>query len=293
MDAPQRRRRPRALVVGAAVAVVGLAAAVLVAATAFPAAGTAAGTAAGGPDPVIAAAGDVACDPTSRSFRDGEGSSGSCRQQAVSDLLVDSGLTAVLALGDLQYYCGSEAAFRASYDRSWGRVKDITRPVPGNHEYIAKPKDGSSESTGCDAGNRAASGYYSYFGEAAHAATRGHYSFDLGTWHLVALNSNCTPAGGCQATSEQVTWLRDDLGAHPQACTLAFWHHPRFSSGEHGSDADYGPLWEVLHSAGVDVVLNAHEHIYERFAPQTPAGTPDEAHGIRQFTVGTGGANRS
>lgn len=293
MDAPQRRRRPRALLAGSVALAAAAAVAVLVAMTAVPATpGSGPSATASGADPVIAAAGDVACDPTSRSFRGGEGSGEVCRQRAVSDLLVDAGLAAVLALGDLQYYCGSEAAFRASYDRSWGRVKDITRPVPGNHEYIDKPKDGGG-ATACDAGNQGARGYFAYFGAAAHEATQGYYSFDVGAWHLVALNSNCSAAGGCRAGSPQLDWLRADLAAHPQACTLAFLHHPRFSSGEHGSDPDYAPLWEVLHAAGVEVVLNGHEHIYERFAPQTPDGALDEATGIRQFTVGTGGANHT
>lgn len=249
-------------------------------------------------DPVIAAAGDIACDPRNRNFKDGNGSAGSCRQQAVSDLLVDSQLTAVLALGDIQYYCASHRAFLDSYDKSWGRVKDITHPVPGNHEYLAAGTDNAAAGeantwTGCDIGNKNAAGYYQYFGAAAGDVAKGYYSFDLGTWHIVAINSSCSHSGGCRADSPQLTWLREDLAAHPTRCTLAFWHHPRFSSGKHGSDADYAPLWDALYAAGVEVVLNGHEHIYERFAPQKPTTERDDQHGIRQFTVGTGGANHT
>lgn len=251
----------------------------------------------GGTDPVIAAAGDIACDPGSRGFNDGAGTRSSCRQFAVSDLLLDPAIDRVLALGDLQYYCGSKPAFQESYDPSWGRVKDKTLPVVGNHEYLTDTgATGTAETgtrTGCDAANEGAAGYFDYFGAVAGAPARGWYSLDLGAWHLVALNTNCSKVGGCDAASPQLQWLRADLAAHPATCTLAFFHHPRFSSGDHGSDPDYTPLWEVLHEGGVDVVLNGHEHIYERFAPQTPHGEPDARHGIRQFTVGTGGSNHT
>lgn len=245
-----------------------------------------------GEDPAIAAAGDIACDPANDSFNNGMGGRSACRQLAVSDLLLDPGIDHVLALGDLQYHCGSKVAFQESYDKSWGRVKDRTLPVAGNHEYIAANDDPAEGGrTGCDAANEGAAGYFDYFGAAAGDRSQGWYSVDVGAWHLVALNSNCKPAGGCGPDSRQVDWLRRDLATHPAACTLAFWHHPRFSSGDHGSDEDYSAWWQVLYEQGVDVVLNGHEHIYERFAKQTPDGTPDAGHGIRQFTVGTGGAN--
>lgn len=247
-------------------------------------------------DPVIAAAGDIACDPASPGFKNGQGTAGSCRQMATSDLLVDAGLSAVFALGDLQYYCGSHEAFLESYEPSWGRVKNITHPVVGNHEYIAKGKDGDPTSvanvaTGCDVSNAGGAGYYQYFGAAAGDPAKGYYSVDVGAWHIVVLNSNCSPAGGCNASSPQLTWLKEDLAAHPTACTLALWHAPRFSSGTHGNDEDAARFWDVLYASGADVVLNGHDHIYERLAPQTPAGVADPQHGIRQFTVGTGGAN--
>lgn len=223
--------------------------------------------------PVIGAAGDIACDPGSGSYNGGDGTATACRMKATSDLLLGLGLTAVLPLGDNQYEDGAAAKYQASYDPSWGRLKAITRPVPGNHEY-ATP---------------GAAAYFSYFGAAAGDPSKGYYSYDLGSWHLIALNSNCV--GGCSAGSPQEQWLAADLAAHPGVCTLAYWHHPRFSSGVHGNDATYDPFWQDLYAADADVVLNGHDHIYERFAPQSPAAAPDPAHGIRQFTVGTGGKN--
>jgi acid phosphatase type 7 len=151
------------------------------------------------------------------------------------------------------------------------------RPMPGNHEYDT----------------RGAAGYFHYFGRAAGDPGKGYYSYDLGEWHIVALNSNCKEeeVGGCEASSQQVRWLKADLAANKdQRCTLAYMHHPRFSSGkEHGNIHYVKPLWEALYEAGADVVLSGHEHNYERFAPQTPAGRADPQRGIREFVVGTGG----
>ena len=222
--------------------------------------------------PTIAAAGDIACDPKSAAFDDGEGDGLECRQKATSDLLV-AGYAGVLALGDLQYEDGSHGSFLDSYDPAWGRVKAITAPVPGNHEYESPH----------------ASGYYGYFGTAAGDPAKGYYSFDLGRWHLIALNSNCSEVGGCGQGSAQETWLRDDLAANRARCTLAYWHHPRFSSGTNGSDRRYRAFWRALYEADADVVLTGHDHDYERFAPQDPHGARDHARGIRQFVVGTGG----
>lgn len=223
--------------------------------------------------PRIAAAGDIACDPESSSFERGSGSGLTCRQMATSDLLVGGGYRAVLALGDLQYEDGSYAKFLASYDPSWGRVKAITRPVPGNHEYRTE----------------GAAGYFRYFGASAGESDEGYYSFDVGRWHLIALNSNCGSVGGCGAGSPQEQWLRADLARNPASCTLAYWHHPRFSSGHHGSDSTYTAFWQALYDAGADVVLVGHDHGYERFASVAPSGQRDAAHGVRQFVVGTGG----
>ena len=229
-------------------------------------------------DPVIAAAGDIACQETSAQFNGGFGTPARCRQLHTSDLLVGAGLTAVLPLGDTQYCCGSLQSFSASYDLSWGRVKAISRPVPGAREY---------ETPG-------AAGYFDYFnGPGARSGAagdrgRGYYSFDLGAWHLVALNSNCQFVA-CSAGSPQEHWLRADLEQHPASCTLAYMQAPRFSSTTGGTDPVVQPLWEALHDGGAELVLSAGSHNYERFAPQTPRGRADPSFGIRQFVVGTGG----
>lgn len=222
-------------------------------------------------DPVIAAAGDIACDPADRGF------SGRfsfvCQMKATSDLLVTITPVAVLALGDLQYEDGALRKFQLSYQPTWGRVKAITYPAPGNHEY----------------GTPNAQGYFAYFGDAAGDPGRGYYSFDIGGWHIVALNSNCGEVGGCGPGSLQERWLRADLAAHPARCTLAYWHHPRFSSGYHGTNAAYVAFWRALYEADAEIVLGGHDHDYERFAPQDPTGKPDPGRGIREFVVGTGG----
>jgi hypothetical protein len=214
-------------------------------------------------DPVIAAAGDISCRSAAKP--------NTCHQQATSDLLVGRGLAAVLTLGDNQYESGALSAFQGWYDPSWGRVKPITHPSVGNHDYLTKD----------------AAGYYAYFG-AASAPPNGWYSFDVGAWHLIALNSNCTIVS-CRAGSPGETWLKADIAAHPQSCTLAYWHHPRFSSGAHGNDTALAPFWADLYAAGADLVLVGHDHDYERFAPQTPDGKADPAYGIREFVAGTGG----
>ncbi|MGQ0609194.1 MAG: phytase [Chloroflexota bacterium] len=223
-------------------------------------------------DPVIAVAGDIACDPGAPAFNGGAGTATECRQQATSDLLVGRGLTSVLIPGDIQYGDGAYAKFLRSYDLSWGRVNGITRPTPGNHEY----------------GTAGAAGYFAYFGAAAGNPSQGWYSFDIGSWHVIALNSNCNVVG-CGAGSAQEQWLRADLAASAADCTLAYWHHPRFSSGTHGGDASVAAFWSALYEHGADVVLNGHDHDYERFAPQAPTGAADPDLGIRQFVIGTGG----
>jgi len=222
--------------------------------------------------PVIAAAGDIACAPGDSDYQGGSGTATACRHGAVSDLLLTTPLAAVLPLGDLQYEKGGLDHFRASYAPTWGRLDAIARPVPGNHEY----------------GTADAAGYFTYFGAVAGPGPGGYYSYDIGAWHLIALNSNCG-AVSCGAGSPQERWLRADLAAHPVPCTLAYWHHPRFSSGDHGDSAATAALWQALFEAGADVVLNGHDHDYERFAPQTPDATSDPTRGIREFVVGTGG----
>jgi Calcineurin-like phosphoesterase len=221
-----------------------------------------------GGDPVIAAAGDIACQSSSATTT-------TCRQQSTSDLLAGGGFDAVLDLGDNQYEAGALSAYQTYYGPTWGRsqIFGVTHPAAGNHEY----------------GTANAAGYFSYFGSKAGDPSKGYYSYDVGTWHLIALNSNCANVGGCAAGSVQEQWLRADLAAHPATCTLAYWHHPRFSSGTtHGSSTTYMAFWQALYDFGADVVLVGHEHNYERFGLQTAGGVAD-ANGIRQFVVGTGG----
>jgi calcineurin-like phosphoesterase family protein len=211
-------------------------------------------------DPVFVGAGDIAgCD-----------SSG---DEATASLL-DGIPGTVYTLGDNVYNSGTDAEFAECYDPSWGRHKARTKPIVGNHEY----------------GTVGASGYFNYFGAAAGDPSEGYYSYDLGAWHIVALNSMCENVGGCGPGSPMLDWLEQDLAANPTSCTLALWHHPVFSSGsEHGSDPKMVPSWDVLYAAGADVVLSGHEHDYERFAPQTSSGVADLYQGIREFVVGTGG----
>ena len=202
-------------------------------------------------------------------------------------MLVNADLAAVLTLGDNAYECGAAAAFAQSFDPSWGRVKSKIRPSLGNHEYV-------SSGAGCTS---TASGYFSYFGSVAGDPTKGYYSYDIGSWHLIALNSNCSRVGGCGAGQPEERWLRADLAAHPNQCVLAYWHQPHFSSGSHGNDDGgsnpTGSFWQALYDYRADLVLNGHDHGYERFGPQTPAGVLDPQFGIREFVVGTGGKSRS
>jgi hypothetical protein len=233
-------------------------------------------------DPVIAAAGDIACDPTNSAYNNGFGTAQYCRQLATSNLLTNQGFAAVLPLGDLQYEYGTLSEFNAAYNPSWGRVKTVSYPVVGNHEYET---------------NNAA-GYFDYWDGVGFSTGRagdrskGYYSYDIGRWHVIALNSNCWEGQmqGCGAGSPMETWLRSDLAAHPTACTLAYWHHPRWnSSAQTGNDTAMSTIWNDLYNANVDLVLNGHAHDYERFAPQNPSGQYDSARGIREIVVGTGG----
>jgi PKD repeat protein len=216
-------------------------------------------------DPVVAAAGDIACPPGSAT------TAGACQQQATSDLLVSGAYDSVLPLGDEQYDNGELTNFQQVFDPTWGRVKAIMAPTPGNHEY---------QTAG-------AAGYFGYFGALAGPSNRGYYSFDLGGWHVISLDSEIAMGVG----SPQETWLRNDLAAHSNVCTLAYWHQPLFTS-----DSVYGPgisavrpLYDDLYYNGADIVLNGHAHDYERFVPQDPFGASDASHGIREFVVGTGG----
>jgi hypothetical protein len=214
-------------------------------------------------DSVFVGAGDIAsCDDLAGAYATAK--------------LIEQIPGAVFAVGDLAYPNGSDEEFANCYGPTWGRFKDRTRPAPGNHEY---------QSGG-------ASGYVRYWGAAAGDPKKGYYSYDLGRWHIVALNSECIQVGGCGATSEQGRWLQEDLIAHPVGCALAYFHRPLFSSGlAHGADPELKPIWQILYHAGVDVVINGHDHDYERFAPQDPDGKSNPKQGIREFVVGTGGKN--
>jgi acid phosphatase type 7 len=221
--------------------------------------------------PVLLAAGDIACAPDNRSFRGGAGKPYACRAHATAELAQKRSPTAVLALGDVQYGSGSLADYQASFDRTWGRLHDVLYAVPGDEEYER---------------NSEGMAYFSYFGMAAGEPGKGYYSFNLGRWHIIALNSNLARGPG----SPQERWLRADLAGDRSPCTLAFWHRPRFSSGGNGNGPSITPLWRALYDDHVDVVLNGHDHDYERFAPQTPDGVK-ASDGIREFVVGTGGAS--
>jgi hypothetical protein len=213
-------------------------------------------------DPVFVGAGDIAdCGMTAR-------------DEETAQLLDALPQATVFTTGDNAYPAGRPEEYANCYDPTWGRAKARTYPSPGNHDYVT---DG-------------APGYFGYFGAVAGDPAQGWYSFDLGAWHIVSLNGNCFEVGGCDPGSPQEQWLRADLAAHPVACTLAYWHQPRFSSGSnHGSDTTFAPLWDALYEYGAELILNGHEHFYERFLPQTPSGTLDPDHGITQITVGTGG----
>jgi Calcineurin-like phosphoesterase len=186
--------------------------------------------------------------------------------------LLDNIAGSVFTLGDNAYSSGTPTEFSSCYDPTWGRHKSRTYPSPGNHDYNTS----------------GAAGYFGYFGAAAGPSGRGYYSFDLGSWHIISLNSEVSMSAG----SAQEQWLRADLAASTKQCTLAYWHKPRFSSGtSHGSLVDAQPLWQALYDYGAEIVMSGHDHEYERFAPQTPSGAPDAARGIREFVVGTGGRN--
>ena len=209
-----------------------------------------------GADPVLVGAGDIA-----------DCSSGG--DEATANLL-DTIPGTVFTTGDDAYPDGTASDFMNCYDPSWGRHKARTYPSAGNHEY----------------NTAGAAGYFDYFGVVAGDPDQGYYSYNLDTWHIIVLNSNIPVEAG----SLQEQWLRADLAAHPVACTLAYWHHPRFSSGtHHGSNAKMQAFWQTLYEYGADVVLGGYEHNYERFAPQDPQGVADPVRGIREFVVGSGG----
>ena len=212
------------------------------------------------PDPVLVGAGDIAsCD------------SGGDEQTAA---LLDKIDGTVFTLGDNVYPNGTANQFLRCYDPTWGRHKARTRPAPGNHDYRVS----------------GAAGYFGYFGGAAGDPRTGYYAYDMGQyWRVYVLNSNCTQIGGCGPGSAQEKWLKQDLAVNARPCTVAMWHHPLYSSGEHGDDTDMRNMWRILYEAGADLVLGGHDHTYERFAPQDADGHRDAKRGMRSFVVGTGG----
>jgi hypothetical protein len=223
-------------------------------------------------DPVLYAAGDIACPPGSAA------TSTHCAQQRTSDLITSA--SRVLPLGDNQYDAGALSAYTSVYRPTWGRFDPLTSPVPGNHEY----------------GTSGAGGYFGYFGSRAGTPGQGWYSYDLGAWHLLALNSECNHLSGspCASGGAQETFVRADLAAHPNACTLAYFHEPVFSSGTVAPDnaAAMMPIWRDLYAARVDLVLNGHKHNYQRANLLGPTGAVD-SRGIRLIIVGTGGVDLS
>jgi fibronectin type III domain protein len=243
------------------------------------------GQARGATDPTVAAVGDMACSSGYPDDNGGNGTATSCRYRYVSDLVVNPLPAGLLDLGDNQYETGALADFRQSYGPTFGRANAVVYPSIGNAEY--------------DTGG--AKGFFDYFAEegvtsrilstatdASHWAD-GYYSFDIGAWHLIALNSNCKQVGGCGSGSTQEKWLKKDLAANPFRCTLAYWHHPRWNSGDNGNDSNTAAFWTDLYNAHADVVLNGHgNHHYERHAPQNANGAPDDK-GVREFIVSTGG----
>jgi hypothetical protein len=184
----------------------------------------------------------------------------------------------IFTTGDDAYPSGTAANFTNCFNPTWGAYKSRIRPAIGNHDVA----------TGQGAP------YYAYFGSAAGPAGQGYYSYNLGSWHIIVLNAECsTLPGACKPGSAEETWLKSDLAAHPALCTLAIWHQPRFSSGQNGNQAYTGVFWNDLYAAGADVVLNGHDHDYERFAPQNPSGQSDASKGITEFVVGTGGGSHT
>lgn len=215
---------------------------------------------------VIGAAGDIVCGSQSHG--------GACKQMQTSDLLLAMNPSRVLPLGDIQYEDGTLSDFQNFYHPSWGRLKSKTSPVVGNHEY----------------GTNNASGYFAYFGAAAGDPTKGYYSYNLGGWHLIALNSSCSRVGGCGKDDPQYEWLQADLRANTAMCTLAYMHHPLWTSSSL-STTTVQPLVQLLYDHGAELLLAGHAHYYERFARQDAAGNSDPMFGLREFVVGTGGRN--
>lgn len=237
-------------------------------------------------DPVVVAAGDVACATDDPSYNGGTGTATACHQSATASLIGQINPAALFMLGDGQYNSGSVASYTASYGPSWGQFMAITKPTVGNHDY----------------GQSGAAGYFTYFGDTAtplqpgcRKGCNGWFSFDIGSWHIIDLNTECTRfngGAGCAAGSPEELWLKADLAAHPALCTMVITHRPRWSSNSFATP-EVAPFVDDMYAAGVDLYLTGHAHSYERFAPQNPAGQRDDAAGIREFVIGTGGESFS
>ena len=216
---------------------------------------------------IVAGAGDIACGADS--------GGGACKQSATLNLLLSINPNKVLALGDNQYEAGALSDFQNFFGPSWGRLKTRIRPAVGNHEYLTS----------------GASGYFNYFGASAGDPAKGYYSYNLGAWHLVVLNTECSHAGGCAAGSPQHTWLRNNLSTHPE-CTLVYTHHPRWTSDAHAFDSqNMQDMVQLMYDKGVELLLVGHSHFYERFRRNDANQNADPNYGLRQIIVGTGGRN--
>ena len=224
---------------------------------------------------VVAAAGDVACDPADPNFNGGLGGSTTCHEERTAAIVESIHPAVVLGLGDMQYEDGQYSKFIVSYDKSWGVFRDITYTTSGG---------------GHDGFAASGSGYCQYFGSHACPGGRTYYSIDVGAWHIISLDGNCSHVGGCQPGSAEEQWLRSDLAAHHNRCTIAMWHYPRWTIGEFSDDPRTDAFVRDLYAAGAELILVGHDHLYARFAPQTPDGVAS-ADGIREFVVGTGGKN--
>jgi hypothetical protein len=247
----------------------------------------------GGTSKTVAAAGDIACNPADPNYNGGAGTgdllTGDCHQAATADLIGQGSYDRVLPLGDLQYDCGSLGAFNTAYDPTWGRFNGLIEPVPGNHEVQSTSAFASEQ--GCSSSG---SGYFTYFAnhgvtDAAGVNGKGYYSYDLGSWHVLAINTQCSQAGGCGTGSPEEQWIKADLAAHPAQCTLAYWHQAPWSSVS-GGVSNTRTFWKDMVNNGVDLVLVGHFHHYERFADLDGNGQPVTSGArTREIIVGTGG----
>lgn len=222
----------------------------------------------------VVAVGDISCNNLISSET-------ACQQEATVRLAEKINPEFVLVLGDLQYDVATLDNFNNFYDKSWGKFKSKTKPAVGNHEYAQIN----------------AKGYYDYFNGvdqytgSAGDRDKGYYSYQKNDWKFYVLNSNCGEAGGCGVESPQGKWLEQELTNNKSKCQIAYFHHPLFSSGLHGPVEMVKPLWQTLYKYNTDLILNGHDHLYERFSPQDPEGNIDNEKGIREFVVGTGGRN--